>query len=72
MLLAVLYNTVLMIYVLGYILHRILSRINVDTGGSGALSPVLRAAEIFTFRVKARSDITISENADHHNIRLFL
>lgn len=61
-----------MIYVSEYILHRILSRINVDTGNSEALSPFLCAAEIFTLRVKARSDVTIFENADRRNIRLFL
>ena len=40
------FNTVLMIYVSGYILHRILSRINVDTGNE-AFSRTLQGRDFY-------------------------
>lgn len=44
-----------MIYVSGYILHRILSRINVDTASKAFLCT---AEEIFTFRAKVSPKIS--------------
>ena len=52
------FNTVLMIYVSGYILHRILSRINVDTGNE-AFSRTLQGRDFYVPCKGVRSDLTI-------------
>jgi len=64
------FNTVLMIYVSGYILHRILSRINVDTGSEEFL--VLCTGEIFTFRAKVRPDVTIFNMLQSYRVSCYI